>query len=323
MQTESNERGHATVSPRHSRDDEGHSGATQAEPELDEALERLARTDFELANGFVNHGPMACEALAALGRCDEIERWARRCAGTAVGHAPQPVEPAGESRFDWRSALGSYDQLPEWLGFYGRTVDEIGWEQAVQTWVPRLMPGLATALFHGAIRTAHAVRAVSRADTAPRRAELARSLAYWSARFRPGEDAAPGNEVASVRDGVVEAAAVGASCYLTRPSIFNLHGVTGAMALEILVGHLPADRSADALWQIRAEHAALYRGVAAATRDAKAIDAAPTWMTEWVDAAAQGSDVHEVKLVEACRRGLAASGDARFAAAARSVVARR
>ncbi|HET6186849.1 MAG TPA: hypothetical protein VFE59_07590 [Trebonia sp.] len=50
-----------------------------------------------------------------------------------------------------------------------------GWPAVVQTWVPRLMPGLRTALFHGAIRTAHAVRAIDAADTEPRRGELARA----------------------------------------------------------------------------------------------------------------------------------------------------
>ena len=38
-----------------------------------------------------------------------------------------------------------------------------------------LWPALRTALFHGAIRTAHAVRAVDAVDTPPRRGELAGS----------------------------------------------------------------------------------------------------------------------------------------------------
>ena len=36
-------------------------------PALDEAFERMAAASFELPNGFVNHGAMACEALAKLG----------------------------------------------------------------------------------------------------------------------------------------------------------------------------------------------------------------------------------------------------------------
>ena len=41
---------------------------------LDEAFERLAFAGFELPNGFVNHGAMACEALAALGFEDGARR---------------------------------------------------------------------------------------------------------------------------------------------------------------------------------------------------------------------------------------------------------
>jgi hypothetical protein len=33
-------------------------------PALDEAFERMAAASFELPNGFVNHGVMACEAPA-------------------------------------------------------------------------------------------------------------------------------------------------------------------------------------------------------------------------------------------------------------------
>jgi hypothetical protein len=39
-------------------------------------------------------------------------------------------------------------------------INEDGWPDAVATWVPRLMPALRIALFHGVIRTAHAVRAI-------------------------------------------------------------------------------------------------------------------------------------------------------------------
>ena len=38
----------------------------------------------------------------------------------------------------------------------------------------------------------------------------------------------------------MRAAADGARRYLARPDIFHLHGVTGAMAVEILAAHIPA-----------------------------------------------------------------------------------
>src|SRR5215469_11887613 len=136
-------------------------------PALDEAYERIAAASFELPNGFVNHGAMACEALATLDCPDDIDSWARRFA-QAGGVRVEPVPAAG---FEWRQALGSYDRLPEWIGYFTRAIDDDGWAGVARTWVPRLMPALRTALFHGAIRTAHAVRAIDAVDTPPRRAE--------------------------------------------------------------------------------------------------------------------------------------------------------
>jgi hypothetical protein len=280
---------------------------------LDDAYERMAGTDFELPNGFVNHGPMACEALVTLGREEQIEGWARWSVD-AVGTAPEAVEPNTRSPFDWKAELGAYERLPEWLGFYQNLVEDSPWTSVVEVWVPRLMPGLATVLYHGAIRTAHAVRAVSAADTEPRRAELARSLAYWSARFSPGEAVAADEDSEDIHGGVMESAADGASRYATRRSIFNLHGVTGAMAVDILLDHISPAAATGALRQLRAEHAAMYRGVVASIPATDLI-----WNDEWIDSAAQSRDAHQVKLVEACRRGFDVSGDRRFPMAAEVV----
>ena len=230
---------------------------SETTPALDEAFERMAAASFELPNGFVNHGAMACEALAKLGCTGEIDGWARRFA-LAGGASVEPVASAG---FEWQQALGVSDRLPEWIGFFASAVDEDGWPAVVQTWVPRLMPGLRTALFHGAIRTAHAVRAIDAADTEPRRGELVRALGYWAARSVAGQPAAtggPAEDAEDIRLAVVYAAAQGARHYLARPDILNLHGVTGAMAVEILAGHIPASAAAAALAQVRAEHAVLY-----------------------------------------------------------------
>jgi hypothetical protein len=76
-------------------------------PALDEAFERMAAASFELPNGFVNHGAMACEALAVLDCTDDIGSWARRFA-RAGGASVDPVVSAG---FEWRQALGDYYRL--------------------------------------------------------------------------------------------------------------------------------------------------------------------------------------------------------------------
>jgi hypothetical protein len=109
---------------------------------------------------------------------------------------------------------------------------------------------------------------------------------------------------------VVRAASDGACRYLARPDIFHLHGVTGAMAVEILAAHIPATDGAAALAQVLAEHAALYAATEPVTQ--------PHLASPPV-AAVRSLDPHQVKLVEACRRGHAATGDPAFAAAAETV----
>ena len=290
----------------------------EASQALDEAFDRMAKSDFELPGGFVNHGPMACEALAALGCEDAIDGWARWFAAM-VGDGPTPVSPRPSSAFDWQEALGDYGRLPEWLGYFEKEVADEGWPSVVELWVPRLLPGMATALFHGAIRTAHAVRAVDAVDSSARRTELARALGYWAARYRIGQPTAGVEPVDEVVRAVSRAAADGASHYLVMPTIFNLHGITGAMAIQLLVDHIAPEAGYAALAQLRAEHAGMYRG----TDQIRAVRSTGQWDGSLVSVVASSRDAHQVKLVEACRRGFAITGSPFFAAAAEQVVVRR
>jgi hypothetical protein len=201
------------------------------------------------------------------------------------------------------------------MGFFGLSIDQDGWPAVVGQWVPRFMPALSSALYHGVIRTAHAVRALAALDTPSRRAELARALANWATWHHPG--AAP----ARVRTGddagaaAVAAAATGAGCFARSPSIFYLHGVTGAMALALLSSHLAPSAGAAAVAQLRADHQELYGDQ---PRSGQA-EPAPDWAPDVAEHAAASHDPHQIKLVEACQRGFAASGDPAFARAARTV----
>jgi hypothetical protein len=114
---------------------------------------------------------------------------------------------------------------------------------------------------------------------------------------------------------LVRAAADGARRYLARPDIVHLHGVTGAMAVEILAAHIPATDGAAALAHVHAEHAALY----AATEPVTQSHPASPPGSELAVAAVRSLDPHQVKLVEACQRGHTATGDPAFAAAAETV----
>jgi hypothetical protein len=254
---------------------------------------------------------MACEALAVLDCDNNIVDWARRVARSG-GTAVDPISPHG---FVWQDAIGDYHRLPEWIGWFEKSIAVDGWPSVIEVWIPRLLPGLAVALFHGAIRTAHAVRGISAADTPPREAELARALAYWAARFHPGQPAQTTGDDHDLGVAVTRAAAEGASRYLVRPNIFYLHGVTGAMAVELFLDRIPTAAGAAGLAQVRAEHAALYRDAAPAAE--VVVTGAPD--TALARAAAESRDPHQVKLVEACRRGLARTGDPVFSAAAETV----
>lgn len=280
---------------------------------LDAAFDRLASSGFDEANGFVFHGPMICEALDTLGRPLEVDSWSRDTSGTAPTH---PVAPVG---FVWTDALGEPRRAGEWMGHFERTVDADGWRAVLDEWLPRLLPAMGVALFHGAIRTAHATRAIEVADTPERRAELVRSLGYWAALYEPGERA--DDEIRGADDprlAIVTAAADAAHHYVARPNIIHLHGVTAAMAVEILVGHTDDATAARALAQVRAEHAALY-GTETPQLQAsvKGIDDETL-----VAAAVASGDAHAVKLVEAALRGVAATGDPIFLAAAERVTRR-
>jgi hypothetical protein len=87
------------------------------------------------------------------------------------------------------------------------------------------------------------------------------------------------------------------------------------MAVEILAAHIPAADGAAALARVHAEHAALYAATEPVTRPHPASPRG----RDLTAAAVRSLDPHQVKLVEACWRGHAATGDPAFAAAAETV----
>src|SRR5580658_3978916 len=179
---------------------------------LDDALNRVSALDYQGPHPFVNHAPMACEALSALGQGGVIGDWVSSFE-SSLGEAVKPVTPRWGTDFDWQDALGDQRLLPEWLGYFERAIFEDGWPSVVEIWVPRLMPGLVGALFHGVIRTSHAVRAIEAANTPPRRAELARALGNWSVWFDRGQPVGSIKGIDDAQLAAVAAAASGARYY--------------------------------------------------------------------------------------------------------------
>jgi hypothetical protein len=276
---------------------------------LDAAFERLAAAGFELPNGFVNHGAMACEALAVLDIGADLEKWAGRFRHVRGGVDVAPVvDPVS---FDGRSHLGDYQRLSEWIGFFDASIRVDGWEAVVDEWVPALAAAFSVKLFHGAIRVGHATRAISSSASPARRAELARALAYWAARYRPGAPTTVADEPDVLR-AVLDIGVTAARRYVEDPDIFTLHGVTSAMAAALLLPHVGETAALQLLAQVRADHTSFYGALAPV---ALATTSAVEWSAVSADAAAS-YDAHQVKLVEACKRGWEATGDAAFAGAA-------
>jgi Questin oxidase-like len=162
---------------------------------LDDALTVFAATAPRYGPlGLANHGPMAAEALAHLGRHDAIAAWVERYR-RRLDDAPAPADrPLTEE--DWPAALGRSDRFPEWLALFEREVADRPVAAVVGEWAPRLLPGSVGAATHGLIRTAHGVRALEAADTPPRRLEVAIGLAFWASTYQelPGPPLLIGHE---------------------------------------------------------------------------------------------------------------------------------
>jgi hypothetical protein len=162
---------------------------------LDDALSVFAATAPEYGPyGFANHGPMACEALAQLGREDAISGWVARYRARLDDAPPPAARPLTDA--EWPEALGDTARFPEWLALFERELADRPPGAVVGEWVPRLLPGAVGAATHGLIRTAHGLRALRAADTPPRRLEVANGLAYWGSQYQelPGPPLLIGHE---------------------------------------------------------------------------------------------------------------------------------
>lgn len=148
----------------------------------DEAIEHLHGYGPELINGFVNHAPMAVEALAALGLSDEIAPFVRAYEPRLVRASPigQPL-PESERA----PALGQAWLFPRWQATFRDLLAAASPREVLASWVPVLAPGCLAAAFHGVLMTTHALRALEDGVNAVRMAELVRGLAYWAATYQP------------------------------------------------------------------------------------------------------------------------------------------
>jgi hypothetical protein len=120
---------------------------------------------------------MAAEALHHLGRPDAVLPWTRRYV-ELLDAAPGLGRPLTDD--EWPEALGRGDRYPDWLARFERELAAAPWTEVVAWWTPVLVPGLWGSACHGALRAAHAARALGERETPARLAELACGLAYWA-----------------------------------------------------------------------------------------------------------------------------------------------
>jgi hypothetical protein len=154
---------------------------SRADDALDEGLELLKNCGPEYGGGLANHGPMAAEALCAMGRGDALVPWVKRYKRNLE---ELPLATKKLTADEWKSALGDAARTGDWIVLMERELADGAWEDALDKWVARLSPGFVAAAAHGAIRAGHAARSLAARDTPLRRRELAHGLAYWAAQYQ-------------------------------------------------------------------------------------------------------------------------------------------
>ncbi len=213
-------------------------GQRPNEQVLDKVYRTFAPSDpFLPIHDFVNHTTMGSEALVALGLGRDVEGWVRRH-GVRV-YAPPRTGISLHAA--WKEALGRRECHGDWLSFFEGEVASSPFQDVLAQWAPRFAHAVDALLFHGLIRTAHAVRALSHQDTPARRGELARGLALWAIGIRrPAPDATAGDRAqphfASLD--ILRYAQAGAAAFVEDPTIPNLHLVTGPMAYLLIFDRL-------------------------------------------------------------------------------------
>jgi hypothetical protein len=100
-------------------------------PIIDQALEMLGGCGPEFGvNGLSNHGPMAAEALVALGRGDDLESWVEKYR-KRLDDRPRNVAPVPRGR--WHEALGHLEHVSDWEDFFTAEIDSAPWREVLDT----------------------------------------------------------------------------------------------------------------------------------------------------------------------------------------------
>ncbi|MCQ3828886.1 questin oxidase family protein [Microbulbifer elongatus] len=133
-------------------------------------LEAGSRYHVHYGDRLANHLPMVLIALDKLGAPPDCLRHAF---DRSTPHLqPRPASPV-EQISDPVQGRNREDRFPSVLNYYERQLKQLGIAKCLQQELPPLLPSMATAAFHGLIRTAYGI-------DARHLEEVAMGLTYWN-----------------------------------------------------------------------------------------------------------------------------------------------
>ncbi|MBV8964642.1 MAG: DUF4243 domain-containing protein [Mycobacteriaceae bacterium] len=299
------------------------SGSTTYAEAVNGALDRLQTTGFYLDRFFANHGPMAAEALATLGYCDEVDGWV----DDNIRHRSYPPLPTPWQSINddegWRQALGDRRRGGDWIELFRRELSDNAWRSVLETWWPRLLPGCAASLTHGLIRTAHAVRSLGAVERPSdlQIDELARGLAFWATGYsattaeanRPVDDLTSTDVGRALSELTAEYAGHYAATAPSQP-VPLIHTITAPAAMRLALSELPAGLHAISLHTIGHVNRQIFAAFGG-RRSVSATSSEADTGADFTTLAAQALDIgdeHAIKLCEAAAREHALAPDGRY-----------
>ena len=143
---------------------------------IDRIIPEMAAYGSEFAKTYANHAPMVLVALDRLGgseaRLYEFFEFYRDYK-QLLPFVPE-VAPVDAST--WEACIGHREREADLRNFFRGEVARLGIAGALNTYLPRLAPGVGASAFHALMRTAYAILRMDPAETAS-------ALAYWTATY--------------------------------------------------------------------------------------------------------------------------------------------
>ncbi|MFI2811458.1 MULTISPECIES: questin oxidase family protein [Microbulbifer] len=300
-----------------------------------ELLESASRFHVHYGDRLANHLPMVLIALDQMGATREQLQYAFDRSTPHLQLRPaSPVKPVS----DITTCRHSEELFPSALQYYEQQLEQHGIADCLRRELPPLLPSIATAAFHGLIRTAYGI-------DARHLEEVAMGLAYWNLEYYPLEssgertdlaaaeviadvsqrypqvEVAPGNisdhmhavmgqdgwmdtPIQPRQLGLEDIAAIALKAYAGTGSFTLLHGVTGCHALRLILPYCPDREVAMRYFWEGLVIAYLSTGpepIVSAGARGDAVEQVKAWQ-EIREKACRSDDDHIIKLSYSCQQ---------------------